>query len=87
MLNFPSVSSCAKCGGGMFKVVEKEPTGSNYKLNFVQCSSCNTPIGVLDYFNIGALIKDQEKSINKLESRMSSIEHSLQQIAHYLRNR
>lgn len=80
-------SSCAKCGGGNFKVVEKEPQGSNFKLNFVQCSSCNAPIGVLDFFNLGSLMKDQEKSIKNLDNRLSNIEHVLQQIAHFLNQR
>ena len=94
MLNFPSVSSCAKCGGGTFKVVEKEPNGSNYKVNFVQCSSCNTPIGVLDYYNLGTLMKTQEKTINginsntsNLDHRLSNIEHTLSQIAQFLNQR
>lgn len=68
----------------MFKVVTKEPSGSNFKLNFVQCSSCNTPIGVLDYFNIGGLLKDQEKAIAKIDSRISRIENALNQIIYHL---
>lgn len=82
-----NLSNCAKCGGGMFKVVEKEPKGSNFKLNFVQCSACNTPIGVLDYYNLGSLIKDQEKTIKNLDHRMSNIEHTLNQIVHFLNQR
>ncbi|GFE57697.1 hypothetical protein AOG1_15770 [Geobacter sp. AOG1] len=82
-----TISSCAKCGGGMFKVVEKEPHGSNFKVNFVQCSSCNAPIGVLDYYNLGTLMKKQEKSIDDIESRLSNIEHTLRQIAHHLNQR
>ena len=82
-----NVSSCVKCGNGMFKVVEKELTGANFKLNFVQCSSCNTPVGVLDYYNIGSLLKTQEKALKDLDSRISTIEHNLNQIINFLNQR
>lgn len=84
MLGF---STCAKCGGSMFKVVTQEPSGSAYKLNFVQCSSCNAPVGVLDYYNTGAQLDDHKKLIANLDSRLSSIEYTLQQVARALQNR
>jgi hypothetical protein len=65
-----SISTCAKCGGGMFKVVTQEPAGSNYKSNFIQCSSCNAPIGVVDYYNTGAQLEEQKALINNLGSRL-----------------
>lgn len=82
-----SISSCAKCGGGMFKVVTQEPAGSNYKLNFIQCSSCNAPIGVVDYYNTGAQLEEQKALINKLGSRLANLEHNIYQIAQILQHR
>lgn len=38
-------SKCAKCDNTYFEVVENSPARSNYKLMFVQCSKCGTPIG------------------------------------------
>jgi len=71
----------------MFKVVEKEPVGSNFKVMFVQCSSCGVPIGVLDYYNLGSLLQEQKKLIEALASRVSNVEHSLNQIAYFLQQR
>lgn len=79
-----SISTCAKCGGSSFKVVLQEPSGSNYKLNFVQCSSCNTPVGVLEYYNTSAQLEDQKKQIASLGSRLSNIEYTLQQVVQAL---
>jgi predicted nucleic acid-binding Zn-ribbon protein len=81
------ISSCPKCGNGRFKLVTQEPSGSNFKLNFIQCSSCNSPVGVMDYFNTGAQMEDQKKQIDKISSRLSSIEHTLQQLVHALQRR
>ncbi len=79
------VSTCAKCNGNLFQVVEQEPAGSNFKLMFVQCSACGTPVGVLDYFNIGSLLDDQKKQLKALDSRVSNIEYTLDQIVRLLK--
>jgi hypothetical protein len=50
-------STCIKCGGLRFEMVENEPVGSNYKFMFVQCAKCGGVVGVLDFFNIGDLIQ------------------------------
>ncbi len=80
-----ATSLCPKCNTGSFKVVTQEPSGSNYKLNFVQCSACNTPIGVLDYFNTGAQLEAQKQQIEGLGSKLNHIEYTLQQLANALR--
>lgn len=81
-----NMSKCHKCGGTFFKLVTQEPTGSNYKVNFVQCSSCDTPIGVLDYFNIGSQLETQKETISKIDQRLANIESLLYQIAGFLNN-
>jgi hypothetical protein len=75
-----NISTCAKCGGSSFKVVLQEPSGSNYKLNFVQCSSCNAPVGVLEYYNTSSQLEKQKKQIENLGSQLSNIEHTLRQV-------
>lgn len=80
-------STCAKCGGHSFKIEMKEPAGSRYKFNFVQCSSCGTPVGVVDYFNTGAQLEEQKRELGSLEMRLSTIENLLQQVVHALRQR
>lgn len=58
-------SKCPKpdCNSSSFELAEEEPTGSKFKLNFVRCSSCGAVVGVLDYYNIGAVL-------NKLGKRL-----------------
>lgn len=65
-LIFMAYSKCPKCESTYFEVVEKEPSKSNYKLIFVQCSTCGCVVGTMDYFNIGSRIKDVEKKIDTL---------------------
>lgn len=79
-----AISTCAKCGGGFFKLVTQEPSGSRYKINFIQCSSCNAPIGTMDYFNTGAQLEQQKKSIDELESRMRRLEHGIDNVLRLL---
>jgi uncharacterized Zn finger protein len=66
-----AMSSCPKCGNHAFQLQENTPTGSAYKLMFVQCSSCGSVVGVMDYFNIGTLIKQQNEAIKKIAGALN----------------
>jgi len=57
-------SKCPKCENNEFEVVNETPVNSNYDLIFVRCSNCHTVVGVIDYYNVGTLIK---KLANKLK--------------------
>lgn len=49
-------STCPKCGGHSFELVENSPSNSKFKFLFIQCSSCGCVVGTQEYYNIGALI-------------------------------
>lgn len=57
-------SKCPKCENSGFEVVEESPYGSNFKLMFVRCRSCKTAIGVLEYYNVGVLVKKLAEKLN-----------------------
>jgi predicted nucleic-acid-binding Zn-ribbon protein len=80
---------CAKCGSASFRLQEIEPAGSGYKLNAVQCSNfnCQAPFGVTDYYNVGTLLKQQEKAIAQLDAKLDRMAHAINQIAHVLNSR
>lgn len=80
-------SKCAKCEGHSFRVQEVSPAGGAFKLSFIQCSSCGVPVGVMDYYNTGSLLKKQEKAIANLDGRLTRIEHAINQIAYVLNQR
>lgn len=56
-------SKCPKCDNGYFEVTENSPSKSNFKLLFVQCSSCGSVVGTMDYLNIGTLVKELENKV------------------------
>lgn len=58
-----ATSKCPKCEGTRFEIQIVSPTHSNYKLTFVQCASCGTVVGVLDFFNIGSLLQNLAKKL------------------------
>lgn len=59
-----ATSTCPKCSNHSFEVAEQTPKGSNFKLLFVQCSSCGAVVRVMDYFNIGGLLHTLAKKLN-----------------------
>jgi len=53
-----ALSTCIKCGGTLFETKEATPRNSNFKLTFIQCSSCGGVVGVMDFYNIGQIIHE-----------------------------
>lgn len=49
-------SKCPKCDGWKFEVATESLKDSNYKLNFVRCSTCGCVVGVMDLYDIGYLV-------------------------------
>jgi uncharacterized Zn finger protein len=52
-----SPSKCPKCGNTEFEAVNEKPVNSNYEVIFLRCNMCQTVVGVIDFYNVGALIK------------------------------
>jgi hypothetical protein len=76
------MTKCGKCEGGSFKIQEISPNGSAYKFYAVQCMGCQTPIGITEYYSVGQMVKNQEKEIADLGSKLDGMAHTIDQMAH-----
>lgn len=65
-----AMSKCGSCGQHRFELREGEPSGSRFKFNLVQCSSCGVPVGAVEYEYIGALIEGIEQRLTDIENRL-----------------
>jgi hypothetical protein len=72
-----SVSTCIKCSGHSFEVVLFTPIGDNRKLSIVQCSSCGTPIGLMDPAT-GLQIEALKSQVGAIDERLNRIANALQ---------
>ena len=88
------VTKCPKCEKGSFTLREFEPSGGRFKMNFIQCSSCHTPVGVTEYFEIGTAMKEQNatqqkqaQQLDDVQRRVQNIEHLVSQIGDFLNRR
>ena len=79
-----ALSTCVKCGGGLFELREAEPRDSNYKFIYVQCSGCGGVAGVTEYFNTGQLLTKLEKDLKDLRGVVDAVEHNVRVIASHL---
>ncbi|WP_438273705.1 hypothetical protein [Nitrobacter sp.] len=79
-------TKCGKCEGAAFKLQEVNVNGAAYRMYAIQCTSCQTPIGVTEYFDNGSLLKKQEKAIADLGQKISHIENAVNQIAYALQS-
>lgn len=77
---------CPHCRATSWKIVTIEPIGGNFKQNVLQCNGCGAPVGVLDYYNLGGLLKEQEKEIASLKRELQSQASTLCNIQMLLRH-
>lgn len=77
-------STCPKCATSYFELKEAEPRNSEYKIIFVQCSSCGAVVGTMPYFDAGVISKDNQKQIKSLHDKIDNLEHIVRQMAQYL---
>ena len=57
-------SKCPRCSNDDFEAVIEKPLNSKYEFVFVRCTSCKIVVGVVDYHNIGDLVKQLAKKLN-----------------------
>ena len=72
-----SVSTCIKCSAHSFEIVLFTPIGDSRKLSIVQCSSCGTPIGIMDLAS-GLQIEALKKQVAAIDERLTRIAQALQ---------
>lgn len=75
---------CPHCSSTVFETKIFEPPGGRYKQVFVQCGSCGTPYGVLDYFNLGSKLADLQEKVSEMDSKLDRLGAALNQIVHAL---
>ncbi|WP_405604192.1 hypothetical protein [Polaribacter sp. Asnod1-A03] len=46
-----------ECSSSSFECEIETPRNSNFKLQFIRCSSCGTVVGTQDYYNIGFIVQ------------------------------
>jgi transcription initiation factor IIE alpha subunit len=75
-----AISTCQKCNNHSFELMEQTPLRSNYKLYFVQCSSCGAVVGVRGYYDSGTLVTQQKREIDEIREHLNRIESYLSAI-------
>jgi transcription elongation factor Elf1 len=71
-----AVSTCIKCGGHSFELALFTPMGTSQKFSIVQCSSCGTPVGVLNP-DVRPLIEVVNNQIAAIDERLVRIAKAL----------
>ena len=56
--------TCPKCDSTRFEAQIFEPSNANYKLNAINCLGCGAVVGVVEYSNLGVLIRKLAKGLN-----------------------
>lgn len=67
-----AISTCVKCNNSFFDLKQAEPSGSAYKLFFVQCSKCGGVVGIQEYYNNGAVLENHGKALKAIASKVGA---------------
>ena len=59
-------SHCPMCRTSEFEMVESKPKDSGFSVNFVQCSTCGTVVGVLEHFALTDALMKHEALLQKI---------------------
>jgi hypothetical protein len=79
-----AITKCPHCEGTFFEIKESAPQGAAYKAIFIQCSGCGAPFAAQDYYNLGALLKEQEAKIaelfQKVDQKFDQLDYQIRAI-------
>jgi hypothetical protein len=65
-----ALSTCGKCGWRFWEIAQVEPRDSRFKICLVQCAKCGTPVGAMEYDNIGTMLEKQNEAIKKIAAQL-----------------
>jgi uncharacterized Zn finger protein len=79
-----AATKCPKCSHTVFEVVANTPEGSKFRIDFVQCKSCGTPVAAIDFYNTGSLLLEQREHITAIAKQVSEIQKTLEYLVQNL---
>ena len=77
-------STCIKCGGHRFEMVERAPSGSRFKMYFIQCAGCGVVVGVTEYLNAAAHLQKLDKQGKGLAADVEEVKRAIAQLAYII---
>lgn len=76
------MARCVACNSSSFRNEPKEVRDYKYKLNFIVCSSCGGVVGVMPYYDPGAVGKNIQTELAELKKTIGSVETMVQHLVH-----
>jgi len=71
-----AITTCIKCSGHSFELSSFAPIGESHKVTILQCSTCGTPVGLLDRIT-GLQIEALRDQITSIDDRLARIAKAL----------
>jgi hypothetical protein len=66
-----SGTKCPKCSSSSFTLVEDFPSNANFKMYYIRCSSCNSFLQALPYYDTNSKIEQLQEDIDKIKRKLS----------------
>lgn len=65
-----SGTKCPKCEKSNFELVEDYPTGSNWKMMYIRCSSCKSFLQALYMDNVTIQVENLQEDMKKIKDKL-----------------
>ena len=71
-----AITTCIKCSGHSFELSSFAPIGEGHKVTILQCTTCGTPVGLLDRVS-GLQMELLQEQITSIDDRLTRIAKAL----------
>jgi hypothetical protein len=75
-----ALPKCPHCKSGFFALSTIAPVGAQYKANLIICNQCGAPVGAMEYYDAGVLLKAQERILKKIEKAIDDLDSRLRRV-------
>lgn len=77
---------CGHCNGRTTRMIEISPANASFKQNAVCCSTCDSILGVVGYYDAGTLLQNQKSALEQIAGTVSQIQQDVRHLQHDLQN-
>jgi hypothetical protein len=67
------MAQCPKCEWTSFECETDEVRNYNFKVNLIKCGSCGTVVGIMPYYDPGAVGHETQEMVKKLQSQVNQL--------------
>ena len=75
-----ATSSCARCGGKQFELVDAPPMNTDFAVVFIQCATCGGVIGMAEGRHVGTALTGVQTAIENVRQVLENVQAAVDRV-------